>query len=73
MTVDLLKAGLRVVEVPVDLPAAHPATDLGGQLDRVRQVADVTRALAARGLVRAGWQDVQESGGVRGLLDRFRR
>ncbi len=73
MTVDLLKAGLRVVEVPVDLPAAHPATDLGGQLGRARQIADVTRALAARGLVRAGWQDVQDSGGVRGLLDRFRR
>ena len=48
LTIDLLRRGLRVTEVEVDL--AHRATDAGwhGQLHRARQFADVAAALAAR-------------------------
>ena len=48
MTIDLLRKGLRVVEVQV--PLAHRATgsDLGSQIHRARQFAGVARALAAR-------------------------
>jgi hypothetical protein len=48
LTIDLLRKGMRVVEVEV--PLAHRATgrDLGSQLHRVRQLAGVARALAAR-------------------------
>jgi glycosyltransferase involved in cell wall biosynthesis len=48
MTIDLMRKGLRVVEVEVDM--AHRATgnDLAAQLHRARQFADVARALAVR-------------------------
>ena len=48
LTIDLLRKGMRVVEVEV--PLAHRATgrDLGSQLHRVRQLAGVARALVAR-------------------------
>ena len=48
LTIDLLRKGMRVVEVQV--PLAHRATgrDLGSQLHRVRQLGGVARALAAR-------------------------
>jgi hypothetical protein len=48
LTIDLLRQGMRVVEVEV--PLAHRATgrDLRSQLHRARQFADVARALAAR-------------------------
>ncbi len=48
LTIDLLRRGLRVTEVEVDL--AHRATgaDWHGQLHRARQFADVTAALVAR-------------------------
>ncbi len=48
LTIDLLRRGLRVTEVEVDL--AHRATeaDWHGQLHRARQFADVAAALAAR-------------------------
>jgi len=52
LTIDLLRQGMRVIEVEV--PLAHRATgrDVGSQLHRARQFADVARALAARsGLV----------------------
>jgi hypothetical protein len=73
MTVDILRAGLRVEEVEVDLRHRATGTDLGAQLHRARQLRDVTRALAARGLVGAGLKDFQDSGGVSGLLKRLRR
>lgn len=52
MTVDVLRAGLRVVEVPV--PFAHRATgdDLAGRLHRALQLADVTAALGRSSLPR---------------------
>jgi glycosyltransferase involved in cell wall biosynthesis len=48
LTIDLLRAGMRVTEVEV--PLAHRATgnDWRAQVHRARQLADVARALAAR-------------------------
>jgi Glycosyl transferase family 2 len=48
LTIDLLRKGMRVVEVQV--PLAHRATgrDLGSQLHRVRQLGGVALALTAR-------------------------
>jgi len=48
LTIDLLRQGLRIREVEVDL--AHRATGTGmrAQLHRARQLTDVARALAAR-------------------------
>jgi len=48
LTIDLLRAGMRVTEVEV--PLAHRATgnDWRAQVHRARQFADVARALAAR-------------------------
>src|SRR6266536_1041375 len=48
LTIDLLRAGMRVTEVEV--PLAHRATgkDWAAQVHRARQLADVARALAAR-------------------------
>ncbi len=48
MTIDLARLGLRITEVEV--PLSHRATgnDWRGQLHRLHQLADVTRALAVR-------------------------
>jgi hypothetical protein len=48
LTIDLLRQGMRVVEVQV--PLAHRATgrDFGSQVHRARQLTDVARALALR-------------------------
>jgi glycosyltransferase involved in cell wall biosynthesis len=48
LTIDLLRAGMRVTEVEV--PLAHRATgnDWAAQVHRARQFADVARALVAR-------------------------
>jgi glycosyltransferase involved in cell wall biosynthesis len=48
MTIDLLRKGMRVTEVEV--PLSHRATgnDWRAQIHRLRQLADVTRALAVR-------------------------
>ncbi len=48
LTIDLLRKGMRIAEV--DVPLSHRATgnDWRAQLHRLRQLADVTRALAAR-------------------------
>jgi hypothetical protein len=48
LTIDLLRAGMRVTEVEV--PLAHRATgnDWASQVHRARQFAEVARALAAR-------------------------
>ncbi len=50
LTLDLLRAGLRVVEV--DVPFGHRVTgrDLPAQLHRGRQLVDVARALSVRAL-----------------------
>lgn len=48
LTIDLLRQGMRIVEVRV--PLAHRATgrDMRSQLHRAHQLADVARALAVR-------------------------
>lgn len=73
MTIDLLRAGLVVEEVEIDLQHRATGTDLAGQLHRARQLKDVTRALAARGLLRSQLTDLTGPGGVPGLLKRLGR
>jgi glycosyltransferase involved in cell wall biosynthesis len=48
LTIDLLRKGLRVTEVEVDLAHRATGTGLNAQLHRAHQLADVARALAAR-------------------------
>ena len=48
MTIDLKRQGLRIAEVEVDMSHRATGTDLGSQLHRARQFADVARALARR-------------------------
>lgn len=78
MTIDLLRAGLRVAELEVDLQHRASGTDVAGQLHRARQLKDVSRALVARGLVRSwlgrSWlADWESDGGVANLRKRIRR
>jgi glycosyltransferase involved in cell wall biosynthesis len=56
LTIDLLRRGMRVTEVEVQL--AHRATgrDWRSQLHRARQLADVARALAARSALMPPWR-----------------
>ena len=48
LTIDLLRQGLRVTEVQVDLAHRATGTGLRAQVHRARQLADVARALAVR-------------------------
>lgn len=48
LTVDVLRAGGRVVEVPCELHHRVSGRDLRSQVHRARQLADVTRALVDR-------------------------
>ncbi|MDP9392992.1 MAG: glycosyltransferase [Actinomycetota bacterium] len=48
LTIDLLRKGMRVVEVDCDLYHRVTGSDLRSQLHRARQYRDVARALAAR-------------------------
>jgi glucosyl-3-phosphoglycerate synthase len=73
MTIDILRAGLNVEEIEIELRHRATGTDIASQLHRAKQLRDVTRALTARGLVSAGLKDFRDSGGVPGLLKRFKR
>jgi glycosyltransferase involved in cell wall biosynthesis len=73
MTIDVLRAGLRVREIDIDLSHRATGSDLSAQLHRAKQLRDVTRALATRGLVSAGMRDLKDTGGVPGLLKRLKR
>ncbi len=53
LSIDLLTAGYRVLEVPADLQHRVTGSDWHGQLHRVRQFRDVARGLAARRVRRA--------------------
>jgi glycosyltransferase involved in cell wall biosynthesis len=53
LTIDLLSAGYRVLEVPCELHHRVTGRDLRAQLHRGRQYRDVARALVARRLRRA--------------------
>jgi glycosyltransferase involved in cell wall biosynthesis len=48
LTIDLLRQGLRITEVEVELAHRATGTGLRAQLHRAHQLADVARALAAR-------------------------
>jgi glycosyltransferase involved in cell wall biosynthesis len=48
LTIDLMRKGMRVAEVEVDLAHRATGTDLRAQLHRARQLADVAWALASR-------------------------
>ena len=50
MLVDVLRAGGRVVEVPVSLTHRATGADIRGQIHRARQMRDVSRALLDRRL-----------------------
>lgn len=73
MTIDILRAGLRVEEVEIDLRHRATGKDLAGQLHRAKQLKDVTRALAARGLVQSGIENMRDIGGLPGLVKRLKR
>jgi glucosyl-3-phosphoglycerate synthase len=73
MTIDVLRAGLKVEEIEIELHHRATGSDFGSHLHRAKQLRDVTRALAARGLVQAGIQELKDSGGVQGLLRRLKR
>jgi glycosyltransferase involved in cell wall biosynthesis len=53
LTIDLLLAGYRVLEVPCELQHRVTGSDWRGQLHRAKQYRDVARALAGRRLRRA--------------------
>jgi hypothetical protein len=53
MTIDLLRRGFRVVEVPCDLKHRPSGSDLKGQLHRAAQYRDVQLAVNARRVRRA--------------------
>src|SRR5919202_569145 len=53
MTIDLLTAGYRVVEVPCELQHRVTGADWHGQVHRLRQYRDVARGLAVRRARRA--------------------
>ena len=48
LTIDLLRQGLRITEVEVDLAHRVTGTGMRAQLHRAHQLTDVARALAAR-------------------------
>jgi glucosyl-3-phosphoglycerate synthase len=73
MTVDIVRAGLTVLEVDVDLHHRATGNDLAGQLHRAKQLRDVTRALAARGLVTRATDELRANPKVSGLLQRFHK
>ncbi len=72
MSIDVLRAGLVVEEIDVDLTHRATGSDLASQLHRASQLKDVSRALAARGLVRNQLKELSADG-VSGLLRRFGR
>ncbi len=73
MTIDILRAGLTITEIEIELQHRATGRDLAGQLHRAKQLRDVTRALAARGLVQSGIEDMRDAGGLPGLIKRLKR
>ncbi|SDS60304.1 glycosyltransferase [Microlunatus soli] len=72
MTIDVVRAGLTVQEIDVDLQHRATGNDLAGQLHRAKQLKDVTRALTARGLIGQTTGELRSHPTVSGLLDRLR-
>jgi hypothetical protein len=67
MTIDLMRRGMRVVEVEVEMAHRVTGTDLPAQLHRARQFADVGLALATRLRLRGlpGWRSLTATMGYR--------
>lgn len=72
MTIDVVRAGLTVQEIEVDLRHRATGNDLAGQLHRAKQLKDVTRALTTRGLIGQTTGELRSHPAVSGLLQRFR-
>ncbi|XVX20632.1 glycosyltransferase family 2 protein [Actinomycetota bacterium] len=53
MIIDVLRAGLRIKEVPCELQHRVTGSNLSGQMHRARQLKDVSIALAKRGATRS--------------------
>lgn len=51
LTIDLLRRGMRVEEIPCDLQHRVTHDDVAGRLHRAAQYRDVVRALAVRGVI----------------------
>lgn len=62
LTVDVLRSGGRVLEVPCDLQHRVTGTDLQAQAHRARQLADISLALAER----SGVPEKVREGGIEG-------
>lgn len=73
MTIDIVRAGLTVIETDVELEHRERRPDGAGQLHRTKQLRDVTRALTARGFVGKSLDDLSSAAGVSGFLQRFKR
>ena len=56
LTIDLVRAGMRVREVEVDVHHRVTGTDWRAQVHRGRQYRDVARALVARGVLPRPWR-----------------
>ncbi|QDP94945.1 glycosyltransferase [Microlunatus elymi] len=72
MTIDVVRAGLTVQEIDVDLYHRATGNDLAGQLHRARQLRDVTRALTSRGLIKSATGELRANPTVSGFLQRLR-
>jgi hypothetical protein len=53
LTIDALRAGYRVLEVPMEVEHARTTRDLSGFAHRAEQGVDILRALGHRGLRRS--------------------
>lgn len=62
LTIDVLRAGGRVLEVPCELQHRVTGTDMAAQAHRARQLADVSLALAER----SGVPEKLREGGIEG-------
>lgn len=72
MTIDVVRAGLTVQEVDIDVRHRATGNDLAGQLHRAKQLKDVTRALTARGLIGQATDELRSHPTVSGLMGRLR-
>jgi glycosyltransferase involved in cell wall biosynthesis len=73
MTIDIVRAGLTVIEVDLDITEPARTNDMAEQLHRAKQLRDVTRALTARGFVSKSLDELRSAAGVGSLLQRFKR
>ena len=74
MTIDVLRAGLRVREIDIELQHRPTGSDLSAQLHRAKQLRDVKPSPRHSWCgAPAGIKDIRGAGGVPGLLKRLKR